>query len=931
MKTPFLFACLAGATLALSGCWSLSTRATPPRNSVAPKVMASPAPIVLPVAAVPTPTATPSDATISLTMVGDILPLWVKDPLRDAGVRAQLSGADIAFANLESPLSTRGQPSPLKFRGGRLMHREFIFGASVADAQMLKNAGIDVVSLANNHMMDYGQTALADTLNALQQKNILTAGGGVDASAARAPAILERRGLKIAFLAYVADETLPGSTHFEATPQTAGVAFVHDEIKDGKKMPTQATRAQLRADIAAARGQADVVAVSFHWGTEFREQPNDFQRALAHFVVDEGADLVIGHHPHCLQGVELYQNKPIFYSLGNFVFHSSLEKSARSGIVRLEIDKDGVQNAAFHPVWVWDARPQSAHPRAGEAATKLRQLSQELGTPSKTVEQNEQKTLVFDLKPNAPPAILANATARSESTRSESASRQDWVEVQKVVAGLIVERPYASTRNVFKTRFYSDERALLRRGTALKLRAAQQQLAAHNIRLKLWDGYRPPAVQRQMWNQVRDARYVADPDKGGSRHNRGCAVDVTLADASGRELEMPTGYDDFSTRAQAHAKDASPTAKANRERLQNAMIGAGFKPLATEWWHFDDSQCAIYPIEQQRNPAKTPTKARPKLQPTSVIVPAKTRRIAPKLAVKLNLKRKFEVATGPKSLRVSPTGHLIVVNNLYAHCITLVNPRSGQPIRRIAVPGEAVECCFTQKGKKVWVSLYDKKRVVVIDLLTNRIVAQIPTGEIPKVVEASPDGNWVYAANWSSQSITVMDARQMKRVKEVKVGRVPRGIAFTRDGRFAYVANMGADSLSLIDVKNGHRVIKTIAVGANPRHLVLSRDGRRLYISHNALGLIRKLDTATNKVLSAATVGRQPRTIALSRDGSLLYVCNYEDNNVGVVDVTKMRQISTTLTSVHPVGATVAADGTLWISNYRTNLIMQFAVQKAPN
>lgn len=647
MKSLPVSAVLAIATLGIGGLlWFDAAKNAAPQPRSALDVAALPAPNEIAVVALPLPT--PSDATVSLAMVGDILPLWVKDPLRDAGVRAQLQGADIAFANLESPLSTRGKPVPLKFRGGRLMHREYIFGADDSGAQMLDNAGIDVVSLANNHMMDYGATALADTLGSLQKRGIAAAGAGANAAAAR-PTVVERRGLKVAFVALVSGETLPGSAGFEATAQTAGLMFARD---DGTGAPDMATRNRLRDAIETARSRADVVAVSVHWGTEFRAEPNPFQRALAHFAVDAGADFVVGHHPHCLQGVEVYGGKPIFYSLGNFVFHSTLEKSARSGIARLEVTRNGVQSAAFAPVWVWEAHPQAAHPRIAEASNLLRTLSQDLGTASFFAERNGNRELHFDLNSPAPatntPRIAATppgtiqSKAKAQPTGDAGEANQDWVEARRIVAGLIVERPYASTRNAFKTRFYFDQIALLRRGAAAKLRAAQTQLGKNGMRIKLWDGYRPPSVQQKMWDKVRDARYVANPARGGSRHNRGCAVDVTLADARGRELQMPTNYDDFSARAHANAS-AAPAARRNRALLRAAMTNAGFKPLATEWWHFDDSQCAIYPIAEAPQAAKVVAPSALKATDKTMIVGSKTTKIISKTG-KFGSKAEFVAA-----------------------------------------------------------------------------------------------------------------------------------------------------------------------------------------------------------------------------------------------------------------------------------------------
>ena len=146
---------------------------------------------------------------------------------------------------------------------------------------------------------------------------------------------------------------------------------------------------------------------------------------------------------------------------------------------------------------------------------------------------------------------------------------------------------YATEDNFFRRKFYPEARALLRPSTAAKLAKAQQEFGALGLHLKVWDAWRPRRVQREMWKVMPNPDYVADPAKG-SRHNRGAAVDVTLVDKDGRELEMPTGFDDFSLRAQADAADVSDSAKQNRTLLRGVMERHGFRALRTEWWHFDD-------------------------------------------------------------------------------------------------------------------------------------------------------------------------------------------------------------------------------------------------------------------------------------------------------------------------------------------------------
>lgn len=145
---------------------------------------------------------------------------------------------------------------------------------------------------------------------------------------------------------------------------------------------------------------------------------------------------------------------------------------------------------------------------------------------------------------------------------------------------------YATRDNFTHQQVYPQARCALRRSVAARLAAAASEFEGMGYRLKVYDCYRPLSVQRKFWALVPDERYVADPAKG-SRHNRGAAVDVSLTDAQGRELEMPTGYDDFSERARRDWAGASTAAAGNRALLEQVMRKHGFVGYPSEWWHFD--------------------------------------------------------------------------------------------------------------------------------------------------------------------------------------------------------------------------------------------------------------------------------------------------------------------------------------------------------
>jgi len=226
-------------------------------------------------------------------------------------IAPELRAGDITLANLEMPLTRRGR---------EFTDKKFRFRARPEAVYALKKAGINVVTLANNHSMDYGATGLADTLEALKQAGINHVGAGCDLKTACMPLIREVRGTRVAILGY--SLTLP--EQFWATENRPGTAPLREK--------------PIMADIAAARGQADIVIVTVHWGEEGSTRLRDYQPRLARMMIESGADAVIGHHPHILQGIERYKRGIIFYSLGNFAFAHKSRIADRTLLVRLRFD-----------------------------------------------------------------------------------------------------------------------------------------------------------------------------------------------------------------------------------------------------------------------------------------------------------------------------------------------------------------------------------------------------------------------------------------------------------------------------------------------------------------------------------------------------------------------------------------------------------------
>jgi D-alanyl-D-alanine dipeptidase len=178
--------------------------------------------------------------------------------------------------------------------------------------------------------------------------------------------------------------------------------------------------------------------------------------------------------------------------------------------------------------------------------------------------------------------------------------RDSLVDATRAVPALIVELRYATPNNFLKRSLYpAQPKCLLLPVTAEKLRAVAQSLKPVGLRLKAYDCYRPLSVQWEMWKIFPKPGYVADPRKG-SNHNRGAAIDLTLARADGSELEMPTPFDTFSPSSHQSFQGGSETSRKNRDLLREKMVTAGFSPNPMEWWHFDLPDAARYPVRDER-------------------------------------------------------------------------------------------------------------------------------------------------------------------------------------------------------------------------------------------------------------------------------------------------------------------------------------------
>ena len=179
--------------------------------------------------------------------------------------------------------------------------------------------------------------------------------------------------------------------------------------------------------------------------------------------------------------------------------------------------------------------------------------------------------------------------------------KEDFVCVKDYLPGVLTDLKYATADNFTGQPIYDFEDVFLRYGTVMKLKAVSNELEKQGLFLKIWDGFRPVSAQFKLWEICPDPNYVANPNKGYSNHSRGFAVDLTLVDAEGREVEMPTGFDDFSAKADRDYSDCSETEKHNARLLEQVMERHGFQGYHGEWWHFNDTE--KYDVEECFDPS----------------------------------------------------------------------------------------------------------------------------------------------------------------------------------------------------------------------------------------------------------------------------------------------------------------------------------------
>jgi len=312
--------------------------------------------------------------SINLTLAGDVmLGRWVNEFIRAYGpaypwgnMLPFLQHADLSLINLECVIARDGHPWT---RTPKVFH----FRADPSAIEVLRLAGIDCVSLANNHTLDFEEPALLETLELLEANGIAYAGAGRNSAEAQRPAFLQASGIKVAVVAFTDNEPA-----WAATATTPGVNYLYVSTR-GPYID------QLAKAIESARlGGADLVVVSAHWGPNMRERPTKRFCHFAHAVIDAGADIFQGHSAHIFQGIEIYRGKPIFYDTGDFVDDYAVDEVLRNDqalLFNLSVSKAGTEGIDLIPALISDCQVNRAVGNDfDQIARRIKMLSQEMGT-----------------------------------------------------------------------------------------------------------------------------------------------------------------------------------------------------------------------------------------------------------------------------------------------------------------------------------------------------------------------------------------------------------------------------------------------------------------------------------------------------------------------------------------------------------------------
>lgn len=300
-----------------------------------------------------------------------------------------------------------------------------------------------------------------------------------------------------------------------------------------------------------------------------------------------------------------------------------------------------------------------------------------------------------------------------------------------------------------------------------------------------------------------------------------------------------------------------------------------------------------------------------------------------KRVVALEKLRTIDVPAGPEALVALPDGRVVVTCRL-AQAIAIIDPRPGGAIREFPFEGRPLACCVTREGTRVWVTLEDRERVVVLDIESLKRVAESRTGESPAAIAADPSGRIVAVSNGISHSITLLDARKAEPLATVEVPASPRGAVAHPVKPFLTVALTDSDRLLKVNWEKA-RIEDEWMVGQGPRHVVQTRDGDTLYVSLTDPPAIAKVDRLGGRVRSTCRLSRgRAGTILLGPNERDLFVTNVAGGTVTVIDTAVMREVLTVGSSPSPDGLTLSPDGrSLYVAYRNVSVVDEFRVRYA--
>jgi poly-gamma-glutamate capsule biosynthesis protein CapA/YwtB (metallophosphatase superfamily) len=331
----------------------------------------------------------PHDPTVTMMFGGDVtLGYAFGDLIGDDYEWAfdqmpEYRAADVAMVNLEGTLTTAEKE----------YSKTFNFKADPKDVAVLTHGGVDIVNLGNNHAMDYLDAGLQETIATLEAAGIHSVGAGMDITEARRPEILEVKGQRIAYFGYYADD-------------------VHSAA-EGIAGTNHALESRIAEDIKAIRDRVDWIIVNFHWGVELSNYPEYWQSDLAHFTIDQGADVIVGHHPHVLQGSEIYKGRPIAYSLGNFIFGGNARSDYDTAVLKVSV-REKQMKVEFLPVEVRKYQPKIVQGDRGE------RIMAEIAMFSSIFDRPMNSPMILDTQDSEAIADSGNSALASDTSNADS-------------------------------------------------------------------------------------------------------------------------------------------------------------------------------------------------------------------------------------------------------------------------------------------------------------------------------------------------------------------------------------------------------------------------------------------------------------------------------------------------------------------------------